>query len=193
MRHRMSFLAVLLVMISLILAACGDSSTATTTATTTVATNTTAAATTAAATTATTAAATTAAATTAAATTAAATTTTTAAATTAATGNTNTGSATTAGGLSGCTAAVSGGPYNLKAWFSGGLGDLDVLKAMVDSYNQSQKLVKVEAVVIPAGNFDDQVKSAAAAGTLPDILYLDGPNMYNYVWNGNLKQLDSLC
>lgn len=169
MRQRMSLLAALLVLVCLVLAACGDptaTAPASTTATaTTVATTTTAA---------TTVAATTAATTTAAATTSAAT----------------TAASTSNGGLSGCTGAVSGGPYNLKAWFSGALGDLDVLKGLVDSFNQSQKLVKVEAVVIPAGNFDDQVKSAAAAGTLPDILYLDGPNMYNYVWNGNLKALD---
>ncbi len=183
MRQRMSFLAVLLMLVSLLLAACGDSPTATTVATTAAAT--TAAATTAAATTA---AATTVApaATTAAATTVAPTTAAPAATTVAAT---TAAPASTGGGT--CSATVSGGPYNLKAWFSGGLGDLDVLKTMVDSFNQSQKLVKVEAVVIPAGNFDDQVKAAAAAGSLPDILYLDGPNMYNYVWNGNLKALDA--
>lgn len=171
MRQRLSFLATLLLLVSLMLAACGDSPTATPAAKTAAATTAASVATTA---NATTAAPTTVAATTAAATNAAA----------------SSGGGGSGGGLAGCIAPVSGGPYNLKAWFSGGLGDLDVLKTMVDNFNQSQKLVKVEAVVIPAGNFDDQVKSAAAAGTLPDILYLDGPNMYNYVWNGNLKQLD---
>lgn len=90
-----------------------------------------------------------------------------------------------------CTGKVPAGPTNLTAWFNGGLDDLDALKAVIDSFNGSQSAVHIKEVTIPAASFGDQVKAAAASGTLPDILYLDGPTMYNYAWNKSLRSLDS--
>lgn len=91
----------------------------------------------------------------------------------------------------GCIGKISGGPYTLKVWFSGTLADLDALKAQIEQFNKSQKDVVIDPVVIPAGSFEDQVKSATVSKTLPDIMYLDGPNLYNYSWNGSLRALDS--
>lgn len=92
----------------------------------------------------------------------------------------------------GCTGKVSGGPYTLTAWFHAGIGaERDVWKDQVTRFNNSQNLVKVNAITLPGGNYNDQIKAAAASGTLPDILDFDGPNLYNYAWNKNLKPLDS--
>ncbi|MBA3823531.1 MAG: extracellular solute-binding protein, partial [Ktedonobacterales bacterium] len=103
------------------------------------------------------------------------------------------GSATSSTASSGttCTGKTPAGVTTLTAWFSGGLDDLDALKAVIDSFNGSQSAVQIKEVTIPAATFGDQVKAAAASGTLPDILYLDGPNLYNYAWNKSLRALDS--
>lgn len=90
-----------------------------------------------------------------------------------------------------CTGKIEG-TQTLKAWFHSGQGsERETLKAQVEAFNKSQNQVKVELVLLPEGNYNDQVKAAAASGGLPDILDFDGPFLYNYAWNKNLVALDS--
>src|SRR5205823_14480020 len=92
----------------------------------------------------------------------------------------------------GCTGKVAGGPVTVKAWFHSGQGsERTTITSQVAAFNASQNDVKVELVLLPEGNYNDQVKAAAASGGLPDILDFDGPFLYNYAWNRNLVALDS--
>src|SRR6266550_704684 len=99
------------------------------------------------------------------------------------------GNATSTGG---CTGKVAGGPVTVKAWFHSGQGsERTTITSQVAAFNASQNDVKVQLVLLPEGNYNDQVKAAAASGGLPDILDFDGPFLYNYAWNRNLVALDS--
>src|SRR5438046_5782672 len=93
------------------------------------------------------------------------------------------GSPTSTGG---CTGKVAGGPVAVKAWFHSGQGsERTTITSQVAAFNASQNDVKVELVLLPEGNYNDQVKAAAASGGLPDILDFDGPFLYNYALNRN--------
>ena len=81
-------------------------------------------------------------------------------------------------------------------WFHGGTTDeTEAMRAQIDRYNSSQEEYKVIMTEIPGGavagsGYNDSVNAAAVAGKLPDILDLDGPNLYNYAWAGFLLPLE---
>jgi len=79
----------------------------------------------------------------------------------------------------------------IDMWFHSGRGDeRNVIQDQVERFNAMQDLVKVNAVILPEGSYNDQVQAAAFANDLPDLLDLDGPYMTNYAWAGYLKPLD---
>ncbi len=83
------------------------------------------------------------------------------------------------------------GTKTISAWFHSGTGaERDTLQKQVDAFNASQSQVKVDLKLLPEGTYNDQVKAAAAAGNLPDVLDFDGPNVYNYAWSGNVLSID---
>jgi len=97
-------------------------------------------------------------------------------------------------------AMVSCGPgkkamSEVTLWFHGGTAEeTGAMKAQIERFNSSQKKFKVAMTEIPGGavagsGYNDSVNAAAVAGKLPDILDLDGPNLYNYAWAGFLKDL----
>lgn len=101
------------------------------------------------------------------------------------------GTTATGGAGSGCDGTIDG-TQTLTAWFHTGQGnERDAFQSAVDRFNDSQDQVTIEPVFIPEGTYNEQVKAAAASGDLPDILDFDGPNLYNYAWNGNLQPLDA--
>jgi multiple sugar transport system substrate-binding protein len=61
----------------------------------------------------------------------------------------------------------------------------------VAEFNRSQRVVQVKLITLPEGDYGREVATAAANGTLPDVLDFDGPNLYNYAWAGDLKPIDS--
>jgi multiple sugar transport system substrate-binding protein len=61
----------------------------------------------------------------------------------------------------------------------------------VAAFNRSQGQVRAKLVILPEADYNEQVRSAAASGDLPDVLDFDGPYLYNYAWSGKLKPLDS--
>lgn len=65
------------------------------------------------------------------------------------------------------------------------------VQQQVAAFNRSQGEVRVRLVTLPRGEYNRQVRAAAASGNLPDVLDLDGPFLYNYAWSGKLKPLDS--
>jgi multiple sugar transport system substrate-binding protein len=69
--------------------------------------------------------------------------------------------------------------------------ELDTLKKQVAEFNRSQGQVRARLVTLPVGDYNEQLRAAAASGNLPDVLDFDGPYLYNYAWSGKLKPLDS--
>jgi multiple sugar transport system substrate-binding protein len=71
--------------------------------------------------------------------------------------------------------------------------EADAYRAAIDRFNDtrgSELGVTVELTMIPEGQYTDQVNAAAASGDLPALLDLDGPNMANLAWSGNLAAID---
>ena len=89
-------------------------------------------------------------------------------------------------------------PSEVTIWFHGGTADeTDAMRAQIERFNRSQSKYNVEMTEIPGGavagsGYNDSVNAAAVAGKLPDILDLDGPNLYNYAWAGFLLPLEDL-
>jgi multiple sugar transport system substrate-binding protein len=83
-------------------------------------------------------------------------------------------------------------PAYITAWsHTGQPGERQTLGRQVAAFNAAQWKVQVKLIDIPEAGYADQVRAAAAAGDLPDLLDLDGPNLYNYAWSGQLKPLGS--
>ncbi|MDA0166858.1 extracellular solute-binding protein [Solirubrobacter ginsenosidimutans] len=90
------------------------------------------------------------------------------------------------------------GPTYITVWFHGApdprdpsVSERDTLEEQVAAFNRSQREVRVRLVTLPRGDYNRQVRAAAASGSLPDVLDLDGPYLYNYAWSGKLKPLGS--
>lgn len=92
-----------------------------------------------------------------------------------------------------CDSTIEGPtPTYITVWFhTGQPAERQTLGRQVAAFNAAQRQVQVKLIDIPEAGYADQVRSAAAAGNLPDLLDFDGPNLYNYAWSGKLKPLDS--
>jgi multiple sugar transport system substrate-binding protein len=89
-----------------------------------------------------------------------------------------------------CDGEVDGGTITMFAHEG---SEADAYRAAIDSFNDtrgSELGLTVELTMIPEGQYTDQVNAAAASGDLPDVLDLDGPNMANLAWAGNLAAID---
>jgi multiple sugar transport system substrate-binding protein len=89
-------------------------------------------------------------------------------------------------------AGFAGAEETVPVWFHSGKGEeRQVLDAQVEEFNKAHAgEIKVEAVRLPEGSYNDQVQAAALAGDLPCLLDFDGPFLYNYAWSGYLSPLD---
>lgn len=67
-----------------------------------------------------------------------------------------------------------------------------MLRRQVARFNAAHRDLRVRLTEIPEGNYNAQVQAAAVAGDLPDLLELDGPYLYAYVWQGRLRPVDDL-
>jgi multiple sugar transport system substrate-binding protein len=68
--------------------------------------------------------------------------------------------------------------------------ELDAIKAIVKDYNASQTKNKVKVQAFPQASYNDSVVAAAAAGKLPCIVDIDGPNVPNWAWAKYLTPLE---
>ena len=66
-----------------------------------------------------------------------------------------------------------------------------VLEQQIDRFLEANPDIEIELSFLPERTYNAQVQAAALAGDLPDILELDGPFLYNYVWQGHLQPLDA--
>jgi len=96
-------------------------------------------------------------------------------------------------GCSGQEDEPATGAGALSVWVHAGqAGERRVIEQQVVRFNRTQTEVQVELTFIPERSYNAQVQAAAVAGELPDLLELDGPYLYNYVWQGHLLPLDEL-
>jgi multiple sugar transport system substrate-binding protein len=67
-----------------------------------------------------------------------------------------------------------------------------VIADQIAAFDRQRDDVTVELTFLPEGSYSGQVQAATAAGTLPDVLELDGPNVPRAAWQGALRPLDGL-
>jgi multiple sugar transport system substrate-binding protein len=80
----------------------------------------------------------------------------------------------------------------VNIWFHAGKGEeRQTVNAQIEAFNAANAgQIRIEAVQLPDGSYNDQVQAAALAGDLPCLLDFDGPFLYNYAWSGYLMPLD---
>ncbi|QTF91979.1 extracellular solute-binding protein [Halomonas sp. BM-2019] len=85
-------------------------------------------------------------------------------------------------------------PQSLELWRheTGNIAEIEVSRAAVERFNRSQDRWRVEMSMIPEGAYTETVTSAAVAGDLPCLLYIDQPVAPNFAWAGFLQPLDGL-
>jgi len=87
----------------------------------------------------------------------------------------------------------AGGAAPVEVWFhTGQPGEQRTIEGQVARFNASQNEVAVHLTLLPEGGYNAQVQAAAAAGDLPDLLEVDGPFLYRYVWQEVVRPLDGL-
>lgn len=94
--------------------------------------------------------------------------------------------------LSACGGSDSSGPEagsgtgTIDVWaHEGQEGEVDALKAAVDTFNSSQSDVTVDLRLIPEADYTQTVQ-ATAVDELPDVLEYDGPLLASLVYDGKL-------
>lgn len=82
---------------------------------------------------------------------------------------------------------------NLQVWaHAGQAAERQVLQSQVTRFNQQTADIDITLTFIPERDYNAQVQAAALAGDLPDILEFDGPYIYNYIWQNQLRPLENL-
>lgn len=78
-------------------------------------------------------------------------------------------------------------------WHTGKPEELAVMTAQVEEFNQMYEgQIRARLVSIPEADYTDEVRAAALADALPDVLDLDGPTLASFVWAGQIRALDDL-
>jgi len=68
--------------------------------------------------------------------------------------------------------------------------EFELEHAAVERFNRKQSRYRGELLPAVSRNYEDRVQSAAATGTLPCLLELDGPFLYAFAWPGYLQPID---
>jgi multiple sugar transport system substrate-binding protein len=99
-------------------------------------------------------------------------------------------------GLAACSSGGGGGGDGrggqLTLWThnAGNDAELAAIEKIVDDYNASQETNTVKVQAFPQDSYNDSVIAAAAAGKLPCIVDIDGPNVPNWAWAEYLTPLE---
>ncbi|HWQ15872.1 MAG TPA: sugar ABC transporter substrate-binding protein, partial [Roseiflexaceae bacterium] len=90
------------------------------------------------------------------------------------------------------TAAPAAEKTTLTLWYHGAGNDVEreILTQIIDDFNASQDSYVVERQDFPQASYNDSVVAAALAGSLPDIIDVDGPVMPNWAWSGYMAPLE---
>lgn len=91
------------------------------------------------------------------------------------------------------TQARRDGAVVLEVWMhAGSPAERRIMQEQVTRFNTMQYRVRVNVVILPEDSYERQVREAALAGRLPDILDFNGPFVYDYIQRGRLVPLDKL-
>jgi multiple sugar transport system substrate-binding protein len=102
----------------------------------------------------------------------------------------------TGAGLTACSPTGGGGgdgrDGTITLWThnAGNEAELGAVQGIVDAYNDSQDEYTVKVQAFPQDSYNDAVVAAAAAGKLPCIVDIDGPNVPNWAWAKYLAPLE---
>ena len=79
----------------------------------------------------------------------------------------------------------------LTMWYHGAGNEVEskIINQIITDFNASQKDWAVTLQSFPQAAYNDSVTAGALAGTLPDIMDVDGPVMPNWAWSGYLQPL----
>lgn len=80
----------------------------------------------------------------------------------------------------------------VEVWMHEG-SEFTALEQAVQSFNSTRGAelgVTVNITSIPEGQYTDQIKAAAAADDLPDVIEFDGPTMANFAWAGSILAME---
>lgn len=88
---------------------------------------------------------------------------------------------------------VASRPGRLTLWaHSGTPAEQAATRALVAGYEQAHPGISVDLTVVTEGDYNDALHAAAAAGTLPDVIDVDGPLVASYAYQHALTPLDEL-
>ena len=87
--------------------------------------------------------------------------------------------------------SIASATETLTMWYHGAGNEVEskIVNQIITDFNASQTDYKVELQSFPQAAYNDSVTAGALAGTLPDILDVDGPNMPNWAWAGYMQPL----
>jgi multiple sugar transport system substrate-binding protein len=86
-------------------------------------------------------------------------------------------------------------PVTIDMWFHVGAGgQREGFNQLFGKFQATHPDIRINQIGLPEADYNKQVQAAAQGaaigGDLPSLLEFDGPNTYNYVWNGFLRPLD---
>ncbi|MCB9451382.1 MAG: extracellular solute-binding protein [Anaerolineaceae bacterium] len=82
-------------------------------------------------------------------------------------------------------------PTPLSLWYHGAGNEVEraIIIQIIDDFNASQSDWAIELEEFPQESYNESIVAAALAGSLPDIIDVDGPVMPNWAWAGYLQPL----
>ncbi len=83
-------------------------------------------------------------------------------------------------------------PIVISAWTheASTTPEFALLKQAAETFNRRQSTYRVEIYPSFSKDYEQRVLNAAATGTLPSLLELDGPFLYAFAWPGYLQPID---
>jgi multiple sugar transport system substrate-binding protein len=79
----------------------------------------------------------------------------------------------------------------LKLWYHGAGNEVEreILVGIINDFNASQSNWVVTLEEFPQASYNESIEAAALAGSLPDIIDVDGPVMPRWAWAGYMQPL----
>lgn len=79
----------------------------------------------------------------------------------------------------------------ITAWVIDGESERPFFIQVEKAFNEAFRTKGISVKVVPVPNINNALQSGFLSGKLPDVIMLDGPNMANYVWSGQLTPIDT--
>lgn len=79
----------------------------------------------------------------------------------------------------------------ITVWVIDGQSERPYFTQLEQAFNAAMKSKGISAKVTPIPNINDALKAGFLSRKLPDVVMVDGPNMANYAWSGQLTPLNA--